>query len=42
MMLAGLKFGYEALPPLKEKILGKERLDDIASRLTEVVKKRIK
>lgn len=42
MMLAGLKFGYEALPPLKEKIVKKERLDDYASRLAEVVKKRIK
>ncbi len=41
MMLAGLKFGYEALPSLKEKIIDKERLDDAASRLSMVVKKRI-
>lgn len=42
MMLAGMKYGYDALPPLKEKIKNKERLDDISERLSELVKKRLK
>lgn len=42
MMLAGLKYGYDALPPIKEKLRDKERLNDISERLSEVVKKRMK
>lgn len=42
MMLAGLKYGYDALPPLKDKIRNKERLDEISGRLSDLVKKRLK
>lgn len=41
MILAGLKYGYEALPPIKEEIAGRERLDDISARLTEFIKTEI-
>lgn len=41
MMIAGLKFGYDALPSLKDKIIGKEKLDEMAERLSAVIKKRL-
>ncbi|MDE7412330.1 MAG: ADP-ribosylglycohydrolase family protein [Muribaculaceae bacterium] len=37
MMLAGLRDGYQALPDIKNDIIGKERLDDYAERLTGLV-----
>lgn len=42
MMIAGIKYGYDALPDLKLKILDHERLDRISERLTALVEKRIK
>ena len=42
LMLAGFKYGYSALPALKEKIIGKERLDEMADRLSALVKKKLK
>lgn len=41
MILAGIKFGYDALPDLKEKLTNRERLDEISDRLTEYVEKKI-
>lgn len=38
MMLAGLKYGYSALPEIKEQIIGRERLDEISRNLTEIVR----
>lgn len=40
MMIVGMKYGYEGLPALKEKILNRERLDDLADRLTALMDKR--
>ena len=40
MILAGAKYGYDALPDLKEKLLNRERLDRAVDILTEYVKKR--
>ena len=37
MMIAGIKYGYQGLPDLKNRIIGRERLDDIAERFTEYV-----
>lgn len=39
LMIMGMKYGYAALPSLKEEILDKERLDDMAERLTAVIEK---
>ena len=39
MMIMGVKHGYDALPPIKEKIRDKERLDDMTERLTAVIMK---
>jgi len=40
MLLAGVKYGYDALPPLKEKLLHRERLDRAVDILTDYVIKR--
>ncbi len=37
--LAGLRYGYDALPAEKEKLLGKERLDLLAVRLADHLEK---
>lgn len=39
LMLVGLRDGYDALPAIKEDIIGKERLDDYTGRLTALVEK---
>lgn len=41
MILAGLKFGYDSLPDLKDKINNRERLEDISTRLTAFVEKEL-
>ena len=41
LMLSGLKHGYDALPPLKERIHNRERLDNLADRLTEFIRNKI-
>lgn len=40
MMLAGMKFGYYALPEIKNKLHNRQRLDDMAEKLTDTIKKR--
>lgn len=42
MMIAGVKYGYDALPPIKEKLRNSERLEKIVKPLIEIVEKRIK
>lgn len=39
--LAGLKYGYDALPQEKEKIIGFDYLIDLSERLTEFVDKKV-
>lgn len=39
LMLAGLKYGYDALPPIKEKLIDKYRLDNLSDRLTKSVER---
>ena len=36
-MFAGLRYGYDALPPQKEELAGKEKLDELAAELTEYI-----
>lgn len=38
---AGLRFGFDALPDIKEEIIDKERLDILADRITDYVRKNI-
>ncbi|MDE6296712.1 MAG: ADP-ribosylglycohydrolase family protein, partial [Muribaculaceae bacterium] len=40
MMIAGLKYGYDALPDIKHKLNNRQRLDEMAEKLTEIIKKR--